>query len=123
MSTRVDPNILPDLLSNLQTVQQNAENAAQQVSTGRSVNAPGDNPAAVAALVLNDAQTSEDAQFQTNISDLQSKLHTPCSVMKCASQLMTSPISLGAQGRTGTATASDRQSIASQVTGLQQQML
>ena len=27
MSTRVDPNILPDLLSNLQTVQQNAENA------------------------------------------------------------------------------------------------
>src|ERR1700691_427172 len=109
MSTRVDPNILPDLLSNLQTVQQNAENAAQQVSTGRSVNAPGDNPAAVAALVLNDAQTSEDAQFQTNISDLQSKLQVANSVMSNAAQLLTSAISLGTEGATGTESASERQ--------------
>jgi flagellar hook-associated protein 3 FlgL len=77
----------------------------------------------VAALVLNDAQTSEDAQFQTNIGDLQSKLQVGNSVMSDAAQLMTSAISLGTEGATGTTTASERQTIAAQVTSLQQQML
>jgi len=123
MATRFNPNILPELLVDLQTAQQSAQTAAQEVSTGRSVNAPGDNPAAVAALVLNDAQTSEDAQFQTNISDLQSKLQVANSVMSNASQLLTSAISLGTEGATGTESASERQAIATQVAGLQQQML
>jgi flagellin-like hook-associated protein FlgL len=56
MSTRINPNILPDLLASMQAVQQNAQNAAQEVSTGRRVNYPGDDPAAVAALVFNNAQ-------------------------------------------------------------------
>jgi flagellar hook-associated protein 3 FlgL len=123
MSTRINPNILPDMIAAIESAQQNAQNAAQQVSTGRSVNNPGDNPAAVAALVINDAQTSQDAQFQTNISDLQSKFQVADSVMNSASQLLTSAISLGTQGATGTLTAANRQSIAAQVAGLQQQML
>ena len=123
MSTRINPNILPDMIAAIESAQQNAQNAAQQVSTGRSVNNPGDNPAAVAALVINDAQTSQDAQFQTNISDLQSKFQVADSVMNSASQLLTSAISLGTQGATGTLTAANRQSIAAQVAGLQQQLL
>lgn len=107
----------------MQADQQNAQNAAEEVSTGRSVNAPGDNPAAIAALVLNDAQSSQDSQFQTNISDLQSKFQLADSVLNSASQLLTSAISLGTEGASGTLTAADRQSIASQVAGLQQQML
>jgi flagellar hook-associated protein 3 FlgL len=123
MGTRLNPNILPDLLADLQSSQLNAQNAAQEVSTGRSVNAPGDNPAAVAALVLNDAQTSEDAQFQTNVTDLQSKLQLANSVVNNASQLLTSAISLGTEGATGTVSTSQRQSIAAQVSSLQQQLL
>lgn len=123
MSVGINPNILPDLLAAMQTAQQNAQNAAEEVSTGRSVNDPGDNPAAVAALVINDAQTSQDAQFQTNIGDLQSKLQTGDSVMNSAIQVMTSAISLGTQGASGTLTDSDRQQIATQVAGLQQQLL
>jgi flagellar hook-associated protein 3 FlgL len=123
MTTRINPNTIPDLLSAMQTAQQNAQNAAQQVSTGRRVNNPGDDPAAVAALVYNNAQSSQDAQFQTNISDLQSKFQVADSVMNSAVQLMTSAISLGTQGATGTLTDANRQSIAAQVAGLQQQML
>jgi flagellar hook-associated protein 3 FlgL len=123
MSTGINPNILPDLLAAMEAAQQNAQNDAQEVSTGRSVNAPGDNPAAVAALVINDAQTSQDAQFQTNVSDLQSKIQVGDSAMNSAIQLMTSAISLGTQGATGTLTDADRQQIASQVASLQQQML
>lgn len=123
MSTRINPNTLPDLLAAMETVQQNTQNAAQQVLTGRRVNNLGDNPAAVAALVLNNSQSSQDAQFQTNIGDLQSKFQTADSVMNSAVQLLTSAISLGTQGATGTVSAANRQSIAAQVAGLQQQML
>jgi flagellar hook-associated protein 3 FlgL len=123
MDTRLNPNIVPELLADLQSAQLNTQTAAQEVSTGRSVNAPGDNPSAVAALVLNDAQTSEAAQFQTNISDLQSKLQVANSVVSTASQLLTSAVSLGTQGATGTISASQRQSIATQISGLQQQLL
>jgi flagellar hook-associated protein 3 FlgL len=123
MSTRINPNILPDMLAAMEAAQQNAQNASQEVSTGKSVNNPGDNPAAVAALVINDAQTSQDAQFQTNIGDLQSKFQVADSVLNSASQVLTSAISLGTQGATGTLTTADRQSIAAQVAGLQQQML
>lgn len=123
MSARINPNTLPDLLSTMQTVQQNAQNAAQQVSTGRRVNNPGDDPAAMAALVFNNAQASQDAQFQTNISDVQSKVQVADSVMNSATQLLTTAISLGTQGATGTLSDANRQSIAAQVAGLQQQLL
>jgi flagellar hook-associated protein 3 FlgL len=123
MSTRFNPNILQDMISAMDTAQQNAQNASQEVSTGRSVNEPGDNPSAVAALVINDAQTSQDAQFQTNISDLQSKFQIADSAMNSASQILTSAISLGTQGASGTLTTANRQSIAAQVAGLQQQLL
>lgn len=123
MSTRINPNTIPDMIAAMQAAQQNAQTAAQQVSTGRRVNNPGDDPAAVAALVMNDAQSAQDAQFQTNISDLQSKFQVADSVMNSASQLLTSAISLGTQGATGTLTAANRQSIAAQVAGLQKQLL
>ncbi len=123
MSARINPNTLPDLLAAMQTVQQNAQNAAQEVSTGRRVNNPGDDPSAMAALVFNNAQTSQDAQFQANISDVQSKVQVADSVMNSASQLLTSAISLGTQGATGTLSDANRQSIAAQVAGLQQQLL
>jgi flagellar hook-associated protein 3 FlgL len=123
MSTRINPNNLPDLLSALQAAQQNAQTASLQVSTGRRVNNPGDDPAAVASLVINNAQSSQDSQFQTNISDLQAKYQVADSVMSSATQLLTSAISLGTQGATGTLTDANRQSIAAQVTGLQQQLL
>jgi len=119
----MNPNVLSDMLEAMQTAQQNAQNAAQQVSTGRRVNNPGDDPAAVAALVMNNAQSSQDAQFQTNIGDLQSKYQAADSVMNSATQLLTSAISLGTQGATGTLSDANRQQIASQVAGLQQQLL
>jgi flagellar hook-associated protein 3 FlgL len=123
MSTRINPNILADLVAAMETAQSNAQKAAEEVSTGRSVNEPGDNPAAMAALVINDAQTSQDVQFQTNVSDLQSKFQVADSAMNNATQILTSAISLGTQGASGTLSAADRQQIAAQVAGLQQQML
>jgi flagellar hook-associated protein 3 FlgL len=123
MSVRLNPDITPDLLASIEQAQQNQQTAIQQMSTGRSVNNLSDNPAAAAGLVGNNALSSENDQFLTNVSDVQGKLQTADSALSNATQLLTTAITMGAQGANGTLSASDRQALAQQVQGLQQQML
>jgi len=123
MSVRLNPDITPDLLASIEQAQQNQQTAIQQMSTGRSVNNLSDNPAAAAGLVGNNALSSENDQFLTNVSDVQGKLQTADSALSNATQLLTTAITVGAQGANGTLSDSDRQALAQQVQGLQQQML
>jgi flagellar hook-associated protein 3 FlgL len=123
MSVRLNPDILPDLLSSIEQAQQNQQTAVQEMSTGKSVNNLSDNPAAAAALVGNDALASENDQFLTNISDVQGTLQAASSALNNAGQILTTAITVGAQGANGTVSAADRQALAQQVQGLQQEML
>jgi flagellar hook-associated protein 3 FlgL len=123
MSIRVNPNIVPDLIASIEQAQQNAQTATQEMASGRSVNNLSDNPAAASALVNNNALTSENDQFLTNLSDLQGKFQAADSALNNAVQIMTTAISVGTEGANGTLSTSDRQAIAQQVQGLQQQML
>ena len=123
MSTRVNPNILPDLLSSIEQAQQGQHTAVQQMATGRSVNNLSDNPASAAGLVINDALASEAGQFVSNASDAQSKLQAADSALSNATQVLTTAITVGAEGANGTLSTANRQALAQQVQGLQQQML
>jgi flagellar hook-associated protein 3 FlgL len=123
MSSRVNPHILPDLLASIEQAQQNQQTAVQQMSTGRSVNNLSDNPAAAAGLVLNNALSSEAGQFLSNVTDAQGKLQSADSALSNATKVLTTAITVGAEGANGTLSASDRQALAQQVQGLQQQML
>jgi flagellar hook-associated protein 3 FlgL len=123
MGLRVNPDILPDLLSSIQQSQQNQQTAVQQLATGRTINNLSDNPAGAAALMVSNAQSSEVDQFQTNVSDAQSKLQTADSALNHAVQELTTAITVGTEGANGTLSTSDRQALAQQVQGLQQQML
>jgi flagellar hook-associated protein 3 FlgL len=123
MSSRVNPLILPDLLASIEQAQQGQQTAIEQMSTGRSVNNLSDNPAAAAGLVINDALSSEAGQFQSNVSDAQGKLQAADSALNNATQVLTTAISVGTEGANGTLSASDRQAVAQEVRGLQQQML
>jgi flagellar hook-associated protein 3 FlgL len=123
MSLRVNPDTVPDLVAAIEQAQQNEQTAAQQMATGRSVNNLSDNPAAAAQLVNNDALTGENDQFLTNVTDLQSKFQAADSALNSAVQLMTTAISVGTEGANGTVSAADRQAVAQQVQGIQQQML
>jgi flagellar hook-associated protein 3 FlgL len=123
MSIRVNPDIVPDLVASIEQAQQNAQTATQEMATGRSVNNLSDNPAAAAGLVNNDALSSENDQFLTNLTDLQGKFQAGDSALNNAVQIMTTAITVGTEGATGTLSASGRQAIAEQVQGLQQQML
>jgi flagellar hook-associated protein 3 FlgL len=123
MSTRVDPNLSGELIAGINDNQQEVNVDLEQLSTGKSVNSLSDNPAAAAALVGNDAETAEVDQFQSNISSVQGLLQTGDSTMSSVVNLMTQAISLGIEGSNGTLSAEDRQAIASQMTGIMQQMV
>jgi flagellar hook-associated protein 3 FlgL len=123
MSIRVNPNLSGELIVGINDNQQQVAIDLQQLSTGKAVNSLGDNPAAAAALVGNDAQSAEVDQFQSNISSVQGLLQVGDSTMSSVVNLMTKAISLGVEGANGTLSASDRQAIASQMSGILEQMV
>ena len=69
------------------------------------------------------ANRAQIDQFLTNISDAQGKLQAADSALNNAVQVLTTAITVGTEGANGTMSTSDRQALAQQVQGLQQQML
>lgn len=123
MSVRVDPNILPDLLSGLNETRQQLNTADAELASGRSINEPSDNPAGTAALVLNHAQQSQTDTFQQNITDLQSKMQIADSALSSAETAIQQAISVGVEAGNSTLSDQDRQAIAQQLSGIQQQLV
>jgi flagellar hook-associated protein 3 FlgL len=123
MSIRVNPDITPDLLAAIALDQQQQSTALEQISSGKAVNSLSDNPAAAADVVFNHIQRSENSQYLQNISDLTSQLQTGESAVNSAVTALSQAISLGIEGANGTLNASNQQAVATQVTGIRDQIL
>jgi flagellar hook-associated protein 3 FlgL len=123
MPIRLDPDLLPGLLTAIQQSEQNMNTATQQLSTGLSVNEPSDNPAAVAALIGNHNQAGQDDQYLQNISTLQGRLQVSDSTLSQVVTALTQALSAGTEGANGTLSAADRQAVAAQVQGITSQLL
>jgi flagellar hook-associated protein 3 FlgL len=123
MSIRLNPNVVPDLLIAIQQSTQNQDIASQELSTGRRVNQPSDDPVAVANLVANHSQASQDDQFLQNLGALQSKFQTADSALSNVVTVLTRAISIGTEGANGTLTAANRQAIGVEVQGLISQLV
>lgn len=122
-SVRLNPNILPDLLAGLDQSQQQFDQADIELASGRSINEPSDNPSGTAALILNHAAQSQTDSYQRNISDLQSSLQIADSALSSAVTATTQAVSLGVEAGNSDLSDSDRQAIAQQLTGIQQQLV
>jgi flagellar hook-associated protein 3 FlgL len=120
---RINPDILPDLLAALNDNQQQINDDLEQISSGRSVNQPSDNPAAAAALVVNADQTSQANQFLSSISTVSGELQSADSTLNSVTTALQQAISLGVEGANGTLNASDQQALAVQVQGIQSQLI
>jgi flagellar hook-associated protein 3 FlgL len=123
MPIRLNPDLIPDLLTAIQNSQQNLNTATQQLSSGRSVNQLSDNPAAVAALVGNHNQAAQDDQFLQNTGTLQTRLQVSDSALSNVVAVLTRAVSIGTEGANGTLSAADRQAVAGEVQGLSTQLL
>lgn len=120
---RVNPNPYPDLLADVAQRQQEINTDEQQIASGLSVNVPSDNPAAAAVLVQNAEQTLQADQFQRSIGSVQGEIQNADSTLSSVITALQQAIDLGVEGANGTVNVSDRQAIATQVEGIQSQLL
>jgi len=123
MSIRVNPNIVPDVLAGLNLTRQQLNTADLQLASGRTINQPSDDPAGIAALVLNHVAQAQNDSFQRNISNLQTTMQTADSTLNTAEGIIDQAISLGVQAGNSDLSDQQRQAIASQLQGIQQQLV
>jgi flagellar hook-associated protein 3 FlgL len=115
---RINPNVVPDILAGLQESQTTLNQALEEVSTGKSVNVPSDNPAAASEMVQNTIETANVDQYTQNVTGVQSQVQAADSALSSVESSLTQAISLGTEGANGTESAADQQAIASQVQGI-----
>ena len=120
---RINPNIDADILSGVAQDRQQEDQAIQELSTGQKVNQPSDNPAAESGWIVNQAPESSDNTYLSNISSLQATMQTADSTLSSVTTALTQAITLGVQGTDSTLSQSNRDAIAQQVSGIQQQIL
>ncbi|HTZ82395.1 MAG TPA: flagellin [Candidatus Acidoferrales bacterium] len=120
---RVNPNPLPDLLAALDQTEQQINSDLEQTASGQSVNVPGDDPAAAAMLVRNAGQTAEADQFLRSVGSITGEMQSADSTLNSIVTALQRAISLGTEGANGTLNSSDRAAIATEVQGIQSQLM
>src|ERR1700674_1750429 len=120
---RVNPNPYSDILAAVAQTQQQIFSDEQQIASGRSVNVPSDNPAAAAVLVQNADQTSQADQFQRSIGSIQGAIQNSDAALSAVTASLKQAITLGVEGANGTNNSAYRAAIATQVQGIQSQLL
>jgi flagellar hook-associated protein 3 FlgL len=120
---RVNPNITPDLMNDLNIVEQQEQTATEQLATGLRVNVPSDDPVAFAADIENEAEQGQTDQYLQNTSTLEGQFQTADSTLSSVVTALNQAISLGTEGGSSTLSASDLQALAEQVQGIQNQVV
>ncbi len=115
---RVSPNLEPDIVSDIDQSEDTLQTALQQVSTGLRVNAPSDDPAAAAAMVQNQAESNNVDQYTANANAALGAAQVADSALTSVVSQLTQAVSLGTEGANGTESASDLQSLATQIQGI-----
>jgi flagellar hook-associated protein 3 FlgL len=122
-SIRVNPYLLPDLLAALADTQQQQNTSSLDLATGTRINKPSDDPAGAAQMVINTAQSSQADTFLHSITSVTGLLQTADSTLSSVVTALQRAISLGVEGANGTLSDSDRADVASELTGIKQQLL
>lgn len=122
MGIRFVPNY-DTYLSLLAADKQQTNNLLTQASSGQRLSAPSDDPTAAAELIETQTQLAQNDQFTRSVQGLQSVLQTADSALSTVINNLTQAISLGTEGANGGLSANNRQSLASEVDSLKQQVL
>ena len=120
---RVNPNPMPDYLAALNVSREAEQEAIAEMSSGRRVNRPSDDPAASAILVDNHDRTTLTTRYLTSLGLLQSQWQTADSTLGSIETALTRALSLGVEGANGTLSDADRTAIVGELQGIQDQLL
>src|SRR5579864_8196263 len=120
---RVNPNLLPDLLAAIEQTQQQINTGLEQISSGRRVNVPSDDPAAASVLVRTADQSAETDQFLYSLGSIEGSMQNADSALASVVTALQRAISLGVAGANGTLNSTDREAIVTEVKGIQSQLV
>jgi flagellar hook-associated protein 3 FlgL len=123
MSVRFNPNLYDNILSGLNSNNQATAIAQEELATGRRVNEPSDDPSATAVAIGIHSQSSQDDQFNQNISSVSGLLQTADSTLSSVVTALTQAITLGVQAGDGTISASSRATLSNQIQSVSAQVL
>lgn len=115
---RVNSNMVPDILADLQQSQSSLNTFLQEVSTGKSVTVPSDNPIASAQMVQNTIETANVDQYTQNVTTVLSTAQSASSALSSVVTSLTQAVSLGTEGANGTNSSANLQSLAQEVQGI-----
>jgi flagellar hook-associated protein 3 len=110
--------MVPDMEYAMQQSQQALSVAEQQVATGLRVNQPSDDPSASASMVISLAASANVDQYTSNVSSVLPQMQTADSAISSIVTSLTTAITLGTEGASGTNSAANEQEIANQVEGI-----
>lgn len=123
MGLRIAPDLYSTLLYAVTTDRDQLNTDLQDLSTGKSVNQPSDNPAAEAAYIENQQQAAANDQYQQSISTVQGALGTADTALGSIVSSISQALSIGTEGANGTNSTSDLQALATQVQSIQTTVL
>lgn len=115
---RVNPNIVPDLLTSLNASKQQQQTYLLQMSSGKRVNKPSDDPVAAARDVSVSTQSTAVDQYTSNVTTVQSMVQDADSILGSVVTQLTRAVTLGTEGATGTSNQNDVASVANEVSGI-----
>jgi len=120
---QVNNNMVPDLLVAISQAQQAQNTDLEQMSTGKRVNQPSDDPVAAGAEVLNQTESAQADQYSQNVNSLLETMQTADSALSAVVTQLNQAVSLGTQGGDGTLNSSNLQALAQQVQGILQSVV
>ena len=120
---RVDPSYTSNLVGALDQAQSNSQQLSSELSSGVSVTSLGSNPVAAGENVLLLNQIQQDDSFTQSSSLVTGQLQVADSALGQVVTQLTQAISLATSANNGTMNASDDRSIASQLSGIQAEVL
>ncbi|MCU1274329.1 MAG: flagellar hook-associated protein 3 [Bryobacterales bacterium] len=110
-------------LADLSRVQSQIDTAQRQISSGLKISQPSDAPNELEGLMRVQADLARNQQVSNNLAEVKSEVDTSEQALQTATKLMDRVSTLAAQAVNSTQTASSRQSIAQEVTGILQQLV
>jgi flagellar hook-associated protein 3 FlgL len=120
---RVNPNYVTNIVGSLNQVTANEQTLTEELSTGVSVNSLSDNPAAAGQNVLLTSQLNADDTFSQTATSVESMLQVGDSALGNVVSQLTSAVSLATQANNGSLSAANEQSIATQLTGIRDEVV
>src|SRR3954466_1449681 len=120
---RVNPDSNAALLAALERVSQDQQSVLKQLSSGLRVQTPSDDPAAAAALVNIQADDAQTQQYVSNVKSMQTHMQAADSALNSVMLALQRAVTLGIEGATGTLSDSDRNAVATELSGIKDELL